>query len=106
MRFVFVYVALLVCGSTQVFAQTTEPKPVGGASADVRVEGQGAVRAGDGDGGRIVQEGSSNVFINGKPAARLGDSDGCGGKILMGSTNVFVNGRPLARVGDPKSGCR
>ena len=82
------------------------PRPAKEGSADVLINGIGAVRVGDEyephgkPGGRhasgsdykqTAMEGSATVFVNGKPAVRIGDPvDKDGDAVAAGSTNVFV----------------
>lgn len=73
------------------------------ASANVFVNGKGAVRLGDAYGphactscpepshSRALSAGSPTVFINGRPAGRIGDAIDCGGTAADGSGNVYLD---------------
>ncbi|MGV1828573.1 PAAR domain-containing protein [Agrobacterium vitis] len=79
------------------------PTPSIEASANVIINGRGAVRVGDAYGahacsscpepshGRALAAGSPTVFINGQPAGRIGDAIDCGGATAEGSGDVFLD---------------
>ena len=69
-------------------------------SADVFVNGQGAVRVTDAwpdhtnpgppdTHGGVQSSGSATVFVNGLALARIGDSISCGDAVAAGSPNVI-----------------
>jgi uncharacterized Zn-binding protein involved in type VI secretion len=74
-------------------------------SANVIINGAGAVRLGDMVATHTIYTGkacvphqtplvtgSATVMINGLPAGRANDVYGCGCRILIGSTNVDIGG--------------
>jgi uncharacterized Zn-binding protein involved in type VI secretion len=84
--------------------------PLGNGSANVRIGGMPAARAGDPTGtGGVIASGSPTVFIGGKPAARVGDKSSGGGLLLTGTSNVLIGdragvGRLEAVGGGPSAG--
>lgn len=84
--------------------------PLGNGSANVRIGGMPAARAGDPTGtGGVIASGSPTVFIGGKPAARVGDRSSGGGLLLTGTANVLIGdragvGRLEAIGGGPNAG--
>lgn len=76
------------------------PRPNVQASGDVRINGIGAHRRGDGWGvhccgichGSVLAVGSSTVFVNGQQLARIGDAVACGSAAAQGSHNVYAGG--------------
>lgn len=75
------------------------PRPVLDGSADVLVDGAGAVtvgshwaqhRCGKNTHEGVSVQGSSTVFVNGKPKVRQGDAIDCGSVASGASSTVFV----------------
>lgn len=77
------------------------PRPNGGASPNVFVNGIQLHREGDAwlphtcpdipeTHASVLAAGSPTVFCNGKQAARIGDPVACGSSANDGSTNVFI----------------
>jgi uncharacterized Zn-binding protein involved in type VI secretion len=79
--------------------------PLGVGSANVRIGGMPAARAGDPTGsGGVIASGSPTVFIGGKPAARVGDRASGGGLLLTGVGNVLIGDRAGVGALEPIGG--
>lgn len=75
------------------------PRPNASASPNVRVNGRGAHRVGDGwqahtciaipqTHASVLASGSGTVNVNGRPLGRVGDAVACGSVVATGSGNV------------------
>lgn len=91
------------------------PRPNATASPNVRINGRGAVRKGDGwlphkcceDCGSHsgdLSKGSNTVKINGREAGRVGDKISCRSRVMTGSGNVRIGDDPDALSGGGTSG--
>jgi uncharacterized Zn-binding protein involved in type VI secretion len=79
--------------------------PLANGSANVRIGGMAAARAGDPTGsGGVIASGSPTVFIGGKPAARVGDRSSGGGLLLTGTPNVLIGDRAGVGTLEPVGG--
>lgn len=79
--------------------------PLSAGSANVRIGGMPAARAGDPTGrGGVIASGSPTVFIGGKPAARVGDRSSGGGLLLTGTPNVLIGDRAGVGTLEPVGG--